>query len=658
MSTGTRLSAPPVAPGPRDRSDTSGCVATAAPHPPPARSVATGAPPRRLLGRAGSPRRRVRLLRTIVVLVSVAFAGRLVWVQRVDAERYVALGDSQRDGRRELPAERGQILDRSGDQLAASAPRPTLFVNPSAVSDVTGLAAALAPLVGVDAATLAERLTVGRDEGRQFTYLARQVDDATAASVLALEHPAVGVIDEPRRVHPGGDLGRSLLGTVDLDHAGVSGVELLVDDELNGRPGRITFERSATGDVIPTGHSHTELAEPGDDVVLTIDRHLQWVTEDVLRDVVDGYDAAGAMAVVLETDTAHVLAMASVEGGRARGDGGSAAVAGYNMAAVDVFEPGSISKVFSVGAVLEEGLTTPDEMIDVPPSLVLYDVEIGDDHASETGSMTTAEIVQQSSNVGTVRLTQRLGERRFAEYLESFGFGNRTGVGGAEQFPGESRGSLMAVEDWNAATLPTVSYGQGIGVTVLQMAAAYNVIANDGLYRTPIIVAGTVGDDEEVAPVFSVAEHQVLSPDTAATLREVMAGVVDGRGTGSRAAVPGYEVAGKTGTARKPDLERGGYLAESWIATFAGFAPVEDPAVTVVVVVDDPRGEYYGGLVAAPVFQQLAEYSLRLLRVAPTRPVSVASDPSASHGDPAGGNGGPAATAADLGAVGAPEPSG
>ncbi|MEO1065273.1 MAG: penicillin-binding protein 2 [Actinomycetota bacterium] len=568
------------------------------------------------MARADTGNRRVKVLRGVVLLLAMVFAARLVQVQQVGSDRFAAAGVNQRDARTVLPADRGRILDRSGEALAVSTSRPTLYVNPSAVSDEVSLANAVSPLLGLDSAELVADVRAARERGAQFMYLGRQLDVAVAEAVIELDLDAVGVIDEPYRHHPSGpDVGGSLLGGVDTEHVGVSGLELQLDEVLTGTPGLITFERGADGRVIPAGRTIVDPAAPGSDVVLTIDRHLQWLTEDVLRRVVDRYGADGAMAVVLESETAEVLAMANVVGV----EDGPAQVASYNMSVVDVFEPGSISKVFTISAALEEGLTQVDEVLSVPSSLTLYEEEIGDEFAAGTRPLSTAEIVQHSSNVGTVMLSERLGEAGVDDYLRRFGFGSATGPGGAIQFPGESRGQMLALEDWSGVTLANVSFGQGIAVTALQMAAAYNVIANDGRYRTPTMVRGAV-DDDGLAPVTNVVERDVLSPETAAAMRTIMTGVVDGQGTGSRAAVPGYTVAGKTGTAQKPNPEGGGYLEDAWISTFAGFAPAADPAVTVVVAVDDPRGQYYGGLVAAPVFQEITEHAMRMLRVAPDAP--------------------------------------
>lgn len=564
--------------------------------------------------------RRVKVLRAVLLLVAMVFAARLVQVQQVGADRFAAAGVNQRDGRAVLPADRGRILDRSGEALAVSVARPTVYVNPSAVTDEVSLANAVAPLLGLDAASLVNDIRSARERGGQFRYLGRQLDPAVAAAVMDLGFEAVGVIDEPYRLRPSGpDVAGSLLGGVDSDHVGVSGLELQFDEVLTGLPGEITFERGADGRIIPTGRTHIAEATPGGDLVLTIDRHLQWLTEDVLRDVVDRYQAQGAMAVVLRSDTAEVLAMANVVGV----EDGPAEVAGYNMSVVDVFEPGSISKVFPISAVLDEAMTSADEVLSVPPSLTIYDADLGDEFAPGTRDMTTSEILQQSSNVGTVLLSERLGEELFDDYLRRFGFGSRTGAAGAAQFPGEASGQLLDVDAWSGVTLATVSYGQGIGVTALQMAAAVNVIANDGIYRTPTMVSGAYDDDGDLDNVTNIVERAVISPETAELMRSIMLGVTDGRGTGTRAAVPGYTVGGKTGTARKPDLENGGYLENSWMSTFAGFAPAHDPAVTVVVVIDDPQGDYYGGLVAAPVFQEIAEHAMRMLRVSPDAPLEL-----------------------------------
>ncbi len=550
-------------------------------------------------------------------MAAVAVIARLVQIQYLEPDRYVALGDDQRFVSRELPAARGSILDRGGQVLAVSVDRPTLFADPRLVTDPAGYAEVLAPVLRQDPAVLHDRLRAGVVEGKAFVYLARQVDPPVAEAALELGLAGVGSYDEPWRAYPAGAVAGAVLGGVDPDHVGVAGLEKTYDEALEGTPGAISFEQAEGGELIPVGRTAVEPARPGDDLVLTLDREIQWLTEEVLARAVRDNDARGGMAVLLASDTGEVLALASVDAGD-----GVVRPSSYPQEVVDAFEPGSVSKVFTVAAALEEGLVTPGTAFDVDTAVTVHDAQITDVHSPGRRMMSVAEIVQESSNVGTVQVAQSVGADRLDHYLRRFGFGRRTGAGGEPVVPYESAGVLPAVENWSGTSLATISYGQGISVTGLQMAAAYNVIANDGVYVSPVLVQGADSD-----------RRRVVSSATAAALRDILTGVVHAGGTGVRAQVPGFLVAGKTGTARKPDPENRGYLEGTWVSTFAGFAPADDPVVTAVVVVDDPKPEYYGGLVAAPLFSELAGYALRTLRVPPTDPVAIEAAEAGADAD-------------------------
>lgn len=579
--------------------------------PPAPRPAARRAPTARRRPPAGGAthRRRPAALLGVLVLLFGAVVARLAQLQVVDHDRLVELGEAQVVRSVALPGDRGSILDRNGDELAISLTRPTVWADPRHVEDPAATAAALAPVLGVDAATLEERL----DGPGAFAYLARQVEPAVADRVEELDLPGVHLLEEPARYQPAGDLARSVLGDVDVDGVGISGLELQHDELLAGEPGRLVLERDLEGRTIPQGERQVDPAVPGSDLVLTIDRGMQHVTEQALSRV----DARGASAIVMNPQTGEVYALANMVRPE---DGGPLVPTGANHALVSVFEPGSVNKVITMAAALEEGVVTPTSYLEVPDSLQVSDKLFRDHDPHPTESWTPTDILATSSNVGTILLARQLGAERLDEYLRRFGFGERTAIG----FPAEQRGLLLDPEDWSGTSIGSIPLGQGLAVTAMQMLAAYNVIATGGEYVPPRLVAATVdagGARHEVAP--GEPRRRVVSEATARAVRDMLVAVVE-HGTGTAAAIDGYTVAGKTGTARKPleeHVEGDAYkdLAGNYhyVATFAGFVPAEDPQLSVIVVVDEPRGGFYASEVAAPVFAEIARWGLRHFRIPP-----------------------------------------
>jgi cell division protein FtsI (penicillin-binding protein 3) len=439
------------------------------------------------------------------------------------------------------------------------------------------------------------------------------VDEATAADVRATRIEGIFLQSEPERTYPSGETAAGVIGRADIDGVGVSGLERQFDDILTGIPGEVLYERSLNGVAIPVGEHQLEPAQPGDDVQLTIDRSLQYMVEEALSDQVDATGAQGGTAIVMVPGTGEVLAMAGVS----RNDDGDVVLAGYNRSLVDTFAPGSVIKMVAVGASLEEGRTEPTTPIEVPYEYLVGDtVYDGSDHGTETLSVT--DILVESSNIGAIKLGQDLGAEQVWNYLDRFGFGRASGMG----FPGEAAPALLPLQDWYPTDLAGHVIGTGISVNAMQVLAAYNVVANDGVYVAPRLVDAQIdADGTRTSP--QVAEpHRVLSEETSEELATMLTGVVEA-GTGTRAAIPGYQVAGKTGTAWKAqdngtfDNSRGGH---DYMATFVGFAPVDDPRVSVIVVIDQPRNVHSGGSAAAPAFSRIAEQALRVLDVAPTTP--------------------------------------
>ncbi|MFZ6005978.1 MAG: peptidoglycan D,D-transpeptidase FtsI family protein [Actinomycetota bacterium] len=550
-----------------------------------------------------------------------AVTARLVDVQVVGGQRYTAFGASQRFQEIALPADRGSIFDRNGNDLAVSIPQRTIWADPRLIENPTAAVAVLAPILGLDAARSLDLATRLGSE-LKFTYVARRVPDDVADAVEAAiaDDPetkqregmtGIFFLDEPKRFAPAGDLARSVLGKVGVDNEGLSGLELQYDELLTGEPGELVVEKDPDGRTIPGGERELRPAQRGDDLVLTIDRSMQYEAERALAAQIAAKGAKGGVAIVSDPRSGEILALANLAKDP---DTGEIKAIGNNMAATSVYEPGSVNKVITVAAALEEGLVSPSTELLVPDSLQVSDHVYSDHDPHPTESYTVTRILTESSNIGTIKLAQMLGKERLDSYLRRFGFGARTALG----FPNESSGIVLDPDDYSGTSMGSIPIGQGISVTALQMLEAYNVIANDGVYVPPKLVLETVDASGTSRPVAAGESRRVVSESTAARMRDMLANVV-AEGTGTRGGITGYTVAGKTGTARKP-LPTGGYRDAAgyhYVATFAGFVPAERPELSIIVVIDEPAGDIFGGTVAAPVFADLARYGLRLFRIPP-----------------------------------------
>ncbi len=571
----------------------------------------------------------------VTLLAFVAIGVRLVDVQAMSRDRYSRLGLDQRLRTVELAAERGSIFDRNGSDLAVSVQQQTVWADPRVIDDPAGYAAELAPVVGVDEEEL--RLKLAQND-KAFVYVARKVDDDAAARVRELALPGVDFVPESERFYPSNTLAGPVLGFVGTDNDGLGGLESAYEDELTGRPGEVVVERDPQGREIPDGERRVEPSERGSDLVLTIDQSLQYEAERVLVEEVTAAKAKGGLAIVLDVQTGDVLAMANVEGANSEHPARPAPAGAPNRSVTDVYEPGSTNKVITVSGALEEGNVTPGSWYDVPGKITIEDEtgpHVFEDVETHPTAMTVADIVRESSNVGTILIARSLGRDRFDSYLRNFGFGQPTTL----EFPGESPGILLPLSDYNDTSMASMPIGNGIAVTAMQMLDVYTTLANNGESRPPRLVAATIGPDGTRHDEPVADSRQVVSPDTAAAMRLLLESVVTG-GTGTKAAIPGYRVAGKTGTARKPPYEHPPY---KYVASFAGFAPADSPLLSAIVVLDEPRSSYFGGQVAAPVFSRIMQYALRLERVPPnpeatapeaTAPVAPAPTPTTAPATP------------------------
>lgn len=571
----------------------------------------------RVVGPRGKPRgakgsrspARLIALFFLFVLLFGGMAYRLVDVQVLQRERYQALAAEQRQRDIEVPARRGAIFDRAGQPLAISVDLKMVYTDPAHVRDVAATARELSKVLDRDPKVLEEKLR-GSFPGDRFEYLARQVVPKIAKKVAALDLPGVYMRGEPKRYYPGGTLASHALGFVNIDGSVRAGIEAQYQKILKGRPGHLTLEQDPTGRALPQAEFAFQSADPGRELFLTLDKDIQYFTELSLADAGKRYNAESGTAIVMEVRTGEILALANLPDFSPNHPGKAPQENQRNRAVTDVYEPGSAFKIVTMSAVIEEGLATPKTKFEVPDAFQYLDRVFNDSHSHPTETMTLSEILEQSSNVGTIKLGLKLGEKKLHEWVKRFGFGARTGL----DFPGEVPGIVLPTEMWSGTTVATVPIGQGVAVTPLQMANAYATLANRGVWVEPKLLHSTMDATGKVRPAAAPARRRVLSKDTARKMRKMLERVVD-EGTGVAAQIPGYRVAGKTGTAQKP-LPGGGYGA-SYVASFMGFAPADNPQLVVLVVLDDPN-PIWGGSTAAPTFRTIMEYSLRHLGTSPS----------------------------------------
>lgn len=536
------------------------------------------------------------------LLLCLALVGvRLTYVQAVRSEQYTEEARRQRVRKIELPARRGAIYDRKGGELAVSIPARTVYANPKHIVDPAATARALAPLLGRSAADIESDLR----KQRSFVYLARRIGVVTTKKISSLRLPGIGVLDEPRRLYPGDSLAAGVIGFIGTDQNGLAGVEYGYEELLGGRPGYRVLEQDPRGRRIPQGTFAEVLPEPGSDLVLTLEPDLQLIGEQALDAAVKRTHAKGGMLVALEPRSGEILAMASLPSYNPNLIGSIDPVTTRNKVVTDAFEPGSVNKVVTAAAVLNERLFSPQEKMWVPGQM-----KIGDKVFTEklgARSLDLRGILSQSSNLGTIRLAQKLSPQRLESYFHRFGYGRGTGLG----FPGESAGNLPPTERW-VTSLPTMAIGQGLSVTPLQLAQVYATIANDGLLVDPRLVSSWIDPHGITHALQEPRKRRIIPADVASTLRDLLTAVVQG-GTGVRAAIPGFSVAGKTGTASKL-IEGVGY--RGYMASFFGMFPAEAPKLVIGVVLDNP-GPNEGGLAAAPVFAEVGKEAARILRIRP-----------------------------------------
>jgi cell division protein FtsI (penicillin-binding protein 3) len=565
-------------------------------------------------------RTRVLVLAGILALAFTGVVGRLGWLQVVRHGDLAALAERQYSRTVVLQAQRGPIVDRQGAALATSSPAESLFAQPRGVGDPVRVAARLAPLLGMPERELHAALT----GGKSFVWLRRRLPPATAAAVRALREPGLGFLPEPLRLYPNRELAAHVVGFEGAD-GGLEGIERAMNDVLAGTPGKAVVGRDALGREVVT-EVVLQQPSPGHGVMVTLDRTIQYLAERELDAAYRRTQSKAAMALVMDPRTGDVLAMAirPTFNPNAYLDVTSRD-AWRNRAVTDPFEPGSTFKVILAAAALQEGVVHPDDRIWAENgSITIARTTIHD--WKKYGWLTFGEVLQNSSNVGSIKVGLSLGRERYYRYMTAFGFGAPTGIGLA----GESRGQLRELPRWSALSLPTMSIGQEVSVTALQMVAAFGAIANGGTLMQPRLIRALFDAEGRPTRRFEPRPvRQVITPETARTLTRLMTQVV-AAGTGHNAAIAGYEVAGKTGTAQKLDPVTRRYSRNPGVLSFVGFAPADEPRLVMLVMLDEPKNEKWGSEAAAPIFAAIGGEVLRYLDVPPrdVTPLSIVTGPA------------------------------
>jgi cell division protein FtsI (penicillin-binding protein 3) len=561
----------------------------------------------------------------MLLVMAAAFAAvlvKLVFIQGVDSSSYLATPEAALwQERLTLTGERGSILDRNGYELAMSIPQTTIYADPKYVANPGEEAAALAPVLGVAKAQLKSEMS----ERTTFVYLARTVSDAVASKVASLDLRGVYSLSEPKRFYPAGQLAQPLLGEVGTDGTGLSGLEYQYNSILEGRSGKLVEAvDAATRQPIPNGREEYVAPVAGQDLVLTIDEPLQYETEQALAEAVVGARAHSGIAILMDTQTGDILADAQLStpaAGSAQPPAVPLSIRAVGAAAAgpqpvedptassltQVYEPGSVNKLITISAALQTGTVKPSDTFWIPDS---YRVSDGVFHDAETHPLehwSVTDILANSSNIGTIQIGQRLGKDNLLHYIQDFGLGKPTGL----QFPGESAGLLPRY--WSGTSIATVPIGQGIAVTAMQMIAAYNTIADGGVYVPPRLVSATIDSQGKEHATPLAATHRVVSTTVAQQMTTMLEEVVR-VGTGTTANLNPYTVAGKTGTAYA--IGPKGYEYGHYVASFAGFVPAEAPKITAMVVIDNTP--FFGAAASAPTFASIARDALRELEIPPS----------------------------------------
>jgi cell division protein FtsI (penicillin-binding protein 3) len=553
------------------------------------------------------PARRVRVLAVILAIWSVGIAARLFSLQVVESQNYIEKAAQHQQDKFPITPRRGDIFDRDGNVLASSVTVDSVFAKPSEMNDTAAVARALAPLTGIPLKDLLRKL----DPEKRWVYVKRKITPRERLLIEKAKLPGIGFQTEFKRFYPNRETAAHLLGYVDVDEVGRSGLEGSYNSLVGGEPGEMMMLRDAHG---KTYQREQQVPLAGASLTTTIDKNVQYFVEKELRTVAEQTHAAGVSIVVMDPNSGAILGNANwptYNPNRYRDF--PQPTWSLNPSVSSSYEPGSTFKMVTVAAALEEGLTTPDEKIFCENGAIVLHGRTIEDH-DPYGLLTVSEIIQNSSNVGAIKLGLRVGEERLGSYIQRYGFGQKTAI----DLPAESPGMVHDVKAWQKTSIASISMGHELTVTPLQVATMISTVANGGIRYKPYVVQ-KIDDPRRGITEIKPSGTRVMRQSTAQQLRAMLEDVVTD-GTAKTSQLEGYRAAGKTGTAQKVDTVNGGYFKTKYISSFAGFVPASNPKLAIVVVVDDPKGQHYGGMVAAPVFKRIAEQALRAMSVVPDVP--------------------------------------
>lgn len=549
---------------------------------------------------------RIATLLCLFLVLFIALTTRAFQIQVLNGQNLKDRAERQHTTTLRVESERGIIFDRNGEKLAVSVMSDSVCADPSKIEDSQGTAAKIAAILNMDRETVLKKFSGAKN----FCWLARRITPDQAALVEKLDLDGVFIIKEPKRFYPNGELAGHLIGFVGLDASGLEGLELRFDEYLKGAPERLKWTRDAKGKrLYPRVDPATAKQKESSNLILTIDSRIQYLVESQLKEAVQSKGAKGGLAIVMDPKTGEILALANEMGFDPNNFSKFGAGRGKNKVITDCFDPGSTFKPFLAAAALEEGVhKETDRIYCENGNYAIADRVIHEAQRKRHGYLSFAEVIKYSSNIGSVKISERLGKEKFYEYITRFGFGQKTGI----DLPGETAGLLRPVQSWTRVDASTIAFGQGISITGIQLISALSAIANQGVLMKPYIVRGLVDKQGQVIKKFTpTAVRQVISPQTAKRMTALMTNVVgDPDGTGKNARIVNVNVAGKTGTSQKFDFARRAYSSERVRTSFMGFFPAEDPQVAILVILDEPQRDKWGGVASAPVFKNIAEQIL------------------------------------------------
>ncbi|MCK5236905.1 MAG: transpeptidase family protein [Deltaproteobacteria bacterium] len=554
---------------------------------------------------------RIAVVVVILGFLFVLVLMRAFQVQVLEGSRLLAKANDQHVRTVKVPPERGGIYDRNLEEIAVSMEVASVYAQPPRIDDTRFSSRVVAASLSLDQDSVRKKLS----SKRNFVWLKRQVDLSSEKRAELTKLSGIGIVKESRRFYPNKYMSANLVGFTGLDANGLEGVELYFEEYLRGETRKVKASRDATGRLL--FYEDVEDSSKGMNVVLTIDRAIQYIAEKALSKAIESSGSIAGTAIVMDPSTGEVLAMANHPTFDANDFTSYTPAEWRNRAVTDTFEPGSVVKAFLLAAALEEGVVKPNDIIFCENGE--YEVKGATFHdTKEHGWLTVSNVIKKSSNIGALKIGEKLGSVKYYEYLKYFGFGEKTGI----ELPGDNSGSLPHYDKWSGITRDTLSFGQGMSVTALQLVSAMSAIANKGELLKPRIVKSIVSPNGDVVEEFGVDQVvNVISEETAKEVLEILSSVTEDGGTGERAAIGGIKVAGKTATAQKPDFVKGGYKKDSYVVSFIGAVPADDPKLVIFVSLDEPgavkESEQYisGGSIAAPAFREIAQESLSYLGV-------------------------------------------